>query len=62
MKNDHPAYLDSLGWAYYKAGKLEEAKVYLRRAYSLASNNKIIARHLKVVIESEKENGSEGKT
>ncbi len=51
MKNDHPAYLDSLGWAYYKAGKLEEARVYLKRAYALSSNNKIIAHHLKIVIE-----------
>ncbi len=51
MKNDHPAYLDSLGWAYYKMGKIEEAKIYLKRAYTLSSNNKIIARHLKIVLE-----------
>ncbi len=51
MKNDHPAYLDSLGWAYYKAGRLEEARVYLKRAYSLSSSSKVIARHLKIVLE-----------
>ncbi len=59
LKNDHPAYLDSLGWAYYKAGKLEEARVYLRRAYALASGNKIIAKHLKTVLEAEKESSEE---
>ncbi len=59
LKNDHPAYLDSLGWAYFKAGKYEEARVYLRRAYSLASGNKIIAGHLKAVLDLEKESSEE---
>ncbi len=54
LKNDHPAYLDSLGWAYYKSGRYEEARVYLKRAYSMASGNKIIAGHLKALMEAEK--------
>jgi len=53
IRNDNPAYLDSLGWVYYKAGKIEEAKVYLKRAYSLSSSNKIIAKHLKIVLEDD---------
>jgi tetratricopeptide (TPR) repeat protein len=39
------AYLDSLGWAYYKAGDLQEARAYLKRAQSLAPHQKEIASH-----------------
>jgi tetratricopeptide (TPR) repeat protein len=44
------AYLDSLGWAYYKSGELLEARTWLRRALELAPDEKQIQRHLKVVI------------
>ena len=50
LKNEYPAYLDSLGWAYYKAGKKDDALVYLRKAFSLAGSNKIIAAHLRSVV------------
>ena len=59
IKNDHPAYLDSLGWAYYKTGRYEEARVYLKRAYSMASGNKTIAGHLKAVMDAEKKSSGE---
>jgi tetratricopeptide (TPR) repeat protein len=29
---DNPAYLDSLGWAYYRQGRADEAEPYLRKA------------------------------
>jgi len=50
LKSEYPAYLDSLGWAYYKAGNNNDALIYLRKAFSLAGNNKIIASHLKSVV------------
>jgi tetratricopeptide (TPR) repeat protein len=45
-----PAYHDSLGWALYRAGHLEEAKVTLRRALALAPGNREIAVHLREVL------------
>lgn len=42
LNPDYPAYLDSLGWAYFKAGKLAEAKKYLTQALdSLPEQNEV---------------------
>ena len=38
--------LDSLGWAYFKSGKLPEAKRYLERALQLAPDEATILNHL----------------
>ncbi|MDR3356099.1 MAG: tetratricopeptide repeat protein [Spirochaetaceae bacterium] len=49
----HPqsaAYLDSLGWAYYKTGQLVEARQWLRRALDLAPRQKDISSHMKVIV------------
>ncbi|MCL1959041.1 MAG: tetratricopeptide repeat protein [Spirochaetes bacterium] len=43
------AYLDSLGWAYYKSGEVLEARTWLRRALDIAPNEKEIQRHFKIV-------------
>jgi tetratricopeptide (TPR) repeat protein len=48
-KPQSPAYLDSLGWAYFKSGELVEARTWLRRALDLAPNEKDIREHLKTV-------------
>ena len=32
IRPNQPAYLDSLGWVYYKQGKLSAAKKYISRA------------------------------
>lgn len=40
------AYLDSLGWAYYKQGKLAEAEDYLRKAAARSSHDPTILGHL----------------
>jgi tetratricopeptide (TPR) repeat protein len=40
------AYLDSLGWAYYKQNKLAEAEEYLRRAVDHDSHDPTILGHL----------------
>jgi len=48
----NPAYHDSLGWAYYRAGNLTEAKASLRRALDLAPGNREIAVHLREVLDA----------
>jgi tetratricopeptide (TPR) repeat protein len=48
-KPQNPAYLDSLGWAYYKSGEVVEARTWLRRALELAPDEQEIQRHFKIV-------------
>jgi tetratricopeptide (TPR) repeat protein len=48
-KPNNPVYLDSLGWAYYKDGKLAEAKKYLYRALEKKPDSKDIQDHIKAV-------------
>ena len=40
------AYLDSLGWAYYKQNKLTEAEEYLRKASRAQGHDPTILGHL----------------
>jgi tetratricopeptide (TPR) repeat protein len=40
------AYLDSLGWVYFRLGKLDEAEDYLKRALARASRDPTIHDHL----------------
>jgi Flp pilus assembly protein TadD len=40
------AYLDSLGWAFYKQNKLSEAEDYLRKAVAREGNDPTILGHL----------------
>lgn len=54
QKPENASYLDSLGWAYFKAGKIGEAKSFLRKALNLASGNREIAAHLKACIAAER--------
>ena len=53
VPNYYP-FLDSLGWALYKVGKKEKAMEYLKIAFDLAKGNKIVAKHLKEVMDSRK--------
>ncbi|MDR3115747.1 MAG: tetratricopeptide repeat protein [Treponema sp.] len=49
---DNAAYLDSLGWAYFKNGEAMEARNWLRRALSIASvasQQKEIRKHIQIV-------------
>ena len=48
LKPQNPAYLDSLGWAYFKNGDLLEARTWLRRALDAAPNLKEIKDHFKI--------------
>jgi tetratricopeptide (TPR) repeat protein len=50
LKPQNAAYLDSLGWAYYKSGDVAEARVWLRRALDLAPGQDAIRTHMRAVI------------
>ncbi len=45
VEPDNPSYLDSLGWAYYKADKLDEAEAPLKRASELLPTNRTVQDH-----------------
>jgi Tfp pilus assembly protein PilF len=49
-KPQSPAYLDSLGWAYFKNGDITEARSWLRRAFDISPNRKEIKKHMKIVV------------
>ncbi len=53
----NPVYMDSLGWAYFKAGKLMDAKAYLRKALEHSRGNREIADHLRRIISPQKSGG-----
>jgi Tfp pilus assembly protein PilF len=44
------SYLDSLGWAHYKNGDTQEARIWLRRAFELAPHNPVIRAHMRLVV------------
>jgi tetratricopeptide (TPR) repeat protein len=43
---DNGAYLDSLGWAFYRLGRLQEARVQLERAIQVSGGDPVIHEHL----------------
>jgi len=49
IKPQNAAYLDSLGWAYYKSGEILEARTWLRRALDIAPNEEEIKKHFRIV-------------
>ncbi|MDR1930812.1 MAG: tetratricopeptide repeat protein [Treponema sp.] len=44
------AYLDSLGWAYFKGGDPNEARIWLRRAFEIAPHQREIKEHMKIIV------------
>jgi tetratricopeptide (TPR) repeat protein len=46
MEPNNPAYLDSLGWAYFRMGDLAKAEEYLRRAVEGFSKDPTVHDHL----------------
>jgi tetratricopeptide (TPR) repeat protein len=46
LEPNNGAYLDSLGWAYYRAGDLPKAEEYLRRAIERFSKDPTVHDHL----------------
>ena len=54
FKPQNPAYLDSLGWAYYKSGEVVEARTWLRRALDIAPDEETIKKHFKIASGADK--------
>jgi Flp pilus assembly protein TadD len=48
------AYMDSLGWAYYKSGNITDARTWLRRALDAAPQHEEIKRHMRTVVGNSK--------
>jgi tetratricopeptide (TPR) repeat protein len=48
-KPQNAAYLDSLGWAYYKSGEIMEARIWTRRALDISPGEKDIRSHWQIV-------------
>jgi tetratricopeptide (TPR) repeat protein len=46
LEPDNAAFIDSLGWAYFRLGKLPEARANLERAIQLSGGDPIIYEHL----------------
>jgi Tfp pilus assembly protein PilF len=49
-KPQDAAFLDSLGWAYFKVGSNAEARTWLRRALDIAPREPEIREHMKTVV------------
>ncbi|MDH4127720.1 MAG: tetratricopeptide repeat protein [Spirochaetota bacterium] len=50
LQPDTPAYLDSIGWGYYKINDEIKAIGYLRKAFEKAPDNQEIKNHLKAIL------------
>jgi Flp pilus assembly protein TadD len=50
IEPENPAYLDSLGWVYYRLGDLDQAEYWLRRAVGFGSDSGAILAHLGEVL------------
>jgi tetratricopeptide (TPR) repeat protein len=46
LKPDNGYYVDSLGWAFYKSGRLSEALTQIKRAVALVGDDPVIYEHL----------------
>jgi tetratricopeptide (TPR) repeat protein len=49
-KPQSAAYLDSLGWAYFKSGEVMEARTWIRRALDLAPKDREVRNHMRMVV------------
>jgi Flp pilus assembly protein TadD len=47
------AYLDTLGWAYFRTGDLDNARKYLRRAEKLIPDDSTIQEHVGDLLDRE---------
>ena len=52
IKPNNPAYLDSLGWAYYKKGDIKAAFTSLKKAIEISKNNPEITQHFEMIYKS----------
>ncbi|MBN1647214.1 MAG: tetratricopeptide repeat protein [Spirochaetales bacterium] len=50
---ENAAYLDSLGWAYFKDGQSDKAREILSKALNISGGHKTIALHMREVLRSD---------
>lgn len=50
IEPDNPFYLDSMGWVYYRQGRLDEAIAPLRRAHALDPEEAEVMKHLGIAL------------
>lgn len=58
---DSAAFLDSLGWVYYKLGLLAEAQTYVKRAHAINTKKPEIESHYKTIVEDSKIKKEQGR-
>jgi len=46
IEPDNSAFLDTIGWIYYKLDIYQKAKIYLEKSISINNNNPVILEHL----------------
>jgi tetratricopeptide (TPR) repeat protein len=51
LKPNNGYYVDSLGWAFYKLGRLDEALLQIRRAAALVGDDPVIYEHLGEILD-----------
>lgn len=56
--SENPAFLDSLGWVYYKLGLFKEAKSYIKKARDKDARSPEIAEHFSAITLLDEEKGN----
>ena len=46
LEPDNAAYLDTIGWIYYKMDNIDKALSFIRKSVELDNNNAIVLEHL----------------
>jgi tetratricopeptide (TPR) repeat protein len=46
LESENSAYLDTLGWIYFKLGDLEKAKFYIWKAIDVGSESAVVHDHM----------------
>lgn len=54
---ENPAYLDTLGWIYFKQGKTDPALAEISKAHALMPDEAVIADHMGDILQARKETG-----
>lgn len=50
LEPDNAAYLDTMGWIYFRMGLLEKAKIYISRSLELESDSEVVREHMDEVL------------
>jgi len=58
-QSNDPAVLDTVGWVYYRGGRIDDAKIYLARAVAALPNAPLLRYHqARVLADSGDANGA----